>query len=306
MNLLSYNNCNFCPRSCNVNRSKGELGYCLLDSDLYISSIVIHKGEEPPISGDKGICNVFFAHCNLQCVYCQNYQISNNNCIADDFKMTYENAVNQIISILEQGINILGFVSPSHQVLQMIKIIDEVKKHGFNPIIVYNTNGYDKVETLKLLENIVDIYLPDFKYFDEVMSQNYSFAKNYPIFAKKAIKEMYRQKGNSLFINDSGYAEKGLIIRHLVLPHNIDNTISILNFIADEISPNVHISLMSQYSPIYNSYKFNELTKTITPDDYKKITDEMFNLGLTKGWIQELSSKDYYLPDFEKEHPFEN
>jgi len=300
-----FKHCTLCPRECGIDRTKGEKGWCGLDNKIYISSICIHKGEEPPVSGPHGICNVFFSHCNMQCVYCQNFQISDNKFAADSYEMTLETAVNKIIDILDKGIPALGFVSPSHQIPQMLSIIEELNKRSYKPIIVYNSNGYDKAESLRELEGIVDVYLPDFKYSDSVLSKELSDAPDYPATALKAIKEMYRQKGSLLITNDSGYAESGLIIRHLILPGIAQNSIRLFKTISEELSPKVHISLMSQYyppkkmSPSYLNYK-------ITEEEYRLVTDEMERLGLDNGWLQEYDSHNNYRPDFNKEHPFES
>ena len=297
--------CTLCPRNCGVDRTMGEKGYCGLDDKIYISSICIHKGEEPPVSGPHGICNVFFAHCNLQCVYCQNYQISDNKFAADRYEMTLESAVNKIIDILDSGIPALGFVSPSHQIPQMLSIIEELRKRSYEPIIVYNSNAYDKVETLKELEGIVDVYLPDLKYSDPVLSKELSDTPYYPEIALKAIKEMYRQKGSLLITNDSGYAESGLIIRHLILPGEVDNSLAVLKTIAEDISPRINFSLMSQY---WAPKKFDReaLNYKIKEADYLRVIDEMNRLGLDNGWVQEFDSHDNYRPDFNRIHPFED
>lgn len=283
----------------------GEKGWCGLDDKIYISSICIHKGEEPPVSGPHGICNVFFAHCNLQCVYCQNYQISDNKFAADRYEMTLEAAVNKITAILDKGIPVLGFVSPSHQIPQMLSIIEELHKRSYEPTIVYNSNGYDKVETLKELEGIVDVYLPDLKYSDPVLSKELSDAPDYPDTALKAIKEMYRQKGSLLITNDSGYAESGLIIRHLILPGEVENSLAVLKTIAEDISPKINISLMSQY---WAPKKFDReaLNHKIKEGDYLRVIEEMNRLGLDNGWVQEFDSHNNYRPDFNKIHPFED
>jgi len=301
----SLRHCTLCPRECGVDRTKGEKGYCRLDDKIYISSICIHKGEEPPVSGEKGICNVFFSHCNMQCVYCQNHQISDNSSPADKYRMTLESAVNKISAILDTGVPALGFVSPTHQIPQMLAIIDKLNRRSYKPVIVYNSNGYDKAETLKELEGIVDVYLPDFKYSDPVLSKEFSDASDYPRIALKAIKEMYRQKGPSVIIDSSGYAKSGLIIRHLVLPGTVENSIAVLKMIAEEISPEVHISLMSQYYPPKH-FDRRELNEMINADDYRRVTDEMEKLGLENGWLQEYGSSDNYRPDFDKDHPFED
>ncbi len=297
--------CNNCPRKCNAERINGEFGWCKSGTGLYISSICIHKGEEPVISGKYGICNVFFAHCNLQCIYCQNYQISDNKRPISDYEMTFQDVIFHIINILKSGINILGFVSPSHFVPQMLLIIDELKRKGYNPTIVYNSNGYDNVETLKFLENIVDVYLPDFKYIENELAEKYSQANNYSEIAQKAIKEMYRQKGSTLIVNDEGYAESGLIIRHLILPNYIENSKKVLKYIAEEISTSVNISLMSQFYPTKNCADIQQLNRHLTKIEYLEVVDEMEKLGLYNGYIQELESNLNYKPNFEKEHPFE-
>jgi putative pyruvate formate lyase activating enzyme len=302
MNDLQH--CTLCPRNCGVDRTKGEKGYCGLDDNIYISSICIHKGEEPPVSGPHGICNVFFAHCNLQCLYCQNYQISDNKFAADRYKMTLETAVGKIITILDKGIPALGFVSPTHQIPQMLSIIEELQKRAYSPVIVYNSNGYDKVETLKELEGIVDVYLPDFKYSDPLLSKEFSDAHDYPDTALKAITEMYRQKGTLLITDDSGYAESGLIIRHLILPGEVQNSLSVLKTIAGEISPKANISLMSQYYPP-KRFEREALNSKINESDYLRVIEEMEKFGLYKGWVQEYGSSDTYRPDFDRTHPFE-
>ena len=301
---MILSNCNICPRNCNTNRTETASGYCRTKDGLYISSIFVHQGEEPPIIGDKGICNVFFAHCNLQCVYCQNIQISNNKISTKSFKMTLDEAVNQITTILDTGVDVVGFVSPSHFVPQMIEIIKKLNELKYFPTIVYNTNAYDKVETLKILESYVDVYLPDLKYSDDKIALKYSKAKDYPQVAFAAVKEMFRQKGDLLFINKKGYAESGIIIRHLVLPNNIENSLNILQFIAKNISTEIHISLMSQYFPTAKSFEYPEISRTISEKEYNIIVAEMNKLNLKKGWIQELDSNNSYKPNFENEVPF--
>jgi len=297
-------NCNYCPRNCNTNRYKSNNGYCKTDYDYYISSIFSHKGEEPPISGNKGICNVFYAHCNLQCVYCQNYQISDNRVSAEKHKMPFDIVIKKITDILDTGIDILGFVSPSHFVPQTIQIIEKLKERNYHPTTVYNTNAYDKVESLKLLEKHIDIYIPDFKYSDTNIAKKYSFVSDYPSVALNAIKEMYRQKGHNLYINKTGYAESGIIIRHLILPNNVQNSINILHTITKNLSKNIHISLMSQYYPAYKAQRHPELLRPINSTEYLRVVNEAKKIGLTNGWIQKLESNNNYRPNFEKNKPF--
>lgn len=305
MSYFDFSSCQMCGRICKVNRVDNFSSFCKVDQNIYISSIFVHKGEEPPISGDIGICNVFFAHCNLQCVYCQNYQISDNSSDIQKFHISLEEATQQIIQILDTGVQALGFVSPSHFVAQMIEIIELLHKKGYFPTIVYNTNAYDNVETLKILEKYVDIYLPDFKYSNNQIAVKYSKAPNYRRIATEAIKEMLRQKGDFLYLNSKGYAESGVIIRHLVLPNNVENSIEVLDIIANEFSKQVHISLMSQYYPTYKSFEFEELSRTINEFEYNQVVDKINELGLYNGWVQEFESKDYYRPNFENSNPFE-
>ena len=207
--------------------------------------------------------------------------------------------------ILDDGAKSLGFVSPSHFIPHVKVIISALNKTGRKPVTVFNTNGYDKAETIKQMEGLIDVYLPDFKYMDDRLAKLYSDTSDYSGYATKAILEMYRQKGSTLLINDEGYAESGLIIRHLVLPGHIDNSRAVLRFIAEEISTNVHISLMSQYHPTKNVLNHPNLGRYLTTDEYAEVISEMEKLGFHKGWIQELKSADFYKPDFLNNHPFE-
>jgi putative pyruvate formate lyase activating enzyme len=295
--------CTMCPRSCGVNRFL-DLGFCNCDASFSISAVCVHHGEEPVISGKKGICNIFFPHCNLQCIYCQNYEISQNNSSLPQ-PMSFDKLINKICAVLDKTENIVGFVSPSHYIPQMLAIIKGIKAKGRNPIFVYNSNAYDKPETIKLLEGIIDVYLPDFKYFNSDTSHEYSLAKDYPVYAKASIKEMYRQKGSTLIINDKGIAESGLIIRHLVLPGLAEQSCEILKYISDEISPNIHISLMSQYYPTLLVKKHKLLNRTITEYEYEMVKDCFHNCGFSKGWIQDMDSYKSYRPDFTDKNPFQ-
>jgi putative pyruvate formate lyase activating enzyme len=218
-----------------------------MDDRIHVSSIVLHRGEEPPISGKKGVVNVFFPSCNMQCIYCQNWEIS---CRGTKGKvMSLDEVCDVIIGLLPQSENNLGFVSPSHFVLQMIMIVEELRKRGHFPTIIYNTNGYDLSETIRSLEGIVDVWLPDFKYSDDDLAVALSDALHYSHFALTAQKEMVYQVGTTLHTDENGIARRGIIIRHLVLPGFIENSLGVLQLIADNLSPNLHISLMSQYYP---------------------------------------------------------
>ena len=241
----------------------------------------------------------------MQCIYCQNHNISVNDVTVFAEEMTYNEVIGEICKTLEFTEDIVGFVSPSHYIPQMLAIIRGIKKAGRNPIFVYNSNGYDKVETLKILEDVIDVYLPDFKYMNANLALHYSRAKNYQELAAKAIKEMYRQKGSSLIVNDNGIAERGIIIRHLILPNAAEQSIEVLKYIAEEISPNLHISLMSQYYPTPKVKNHKFLGRTITYSEYRKVVNAFYELGFSKGWLQDLESQASFRPDFLKDKPFE-
>jgi putative pyruvate formate lyase activating enzyme len=303
--LDELNDCVNCPRECHVNRADGRFGYCKSGSGYNIGSICLHMGEEPVISGTKGICNVFFTHCNLQCIYCQNYQISRNDCILSDAEMSLEKAVKEICRVLDSDTNLLGFVSPSHCIPQMKAIIEELHDIGRNPVVVYNSNAYDKVETLKNLEGLIDVYLPDFKYSNKDLALEFSDAPDYHEIAMAAIKEMVRQKGKSVRLNNDGQAEAGVIIRHLVLPGHVENSVHALKTLSEEISPLLHISLMSQYYPTPVVKKIKNINRKVTAEEYQKVVDAFEKFGFHRGWVQDAESSGHYLPDFMNDHPFE-
>ena len=271
-----------------------------------ISSICIHSGEEPAIIGNNGICNVFFSHCNLSCIYCQNYQISSKHVEKSGNPTQLLEVIDSISRILDSGCKAVGFVSPTHFIPQVKAIIEELRLQGYNPIFVYNSNGYEKVKEIRLLENYINIYLPDYKYSDNNLARKLSNVPDYEQTALQAIKEMYRQKGSTLIINDDGYAENGLIIRHLVLPGYVANSLGVLNDIADiaDISTSIAVSLMAQYFPT-PAVKYHEsLNRTLSPEEYETVKNELEKLGFYKGWVQELESNENYRPDFELDKPF--
>lgn len=300
---INIEKCELCPRKCRANRMKRQFGYCNCSDDPLISSIFLHQGEEPVLSGTKGICNVFFAHCNLQCIYCQNHQISRNNYFEPSWVLGYSDIVATICRQLDTGIKLLGFVSPSHQVVQMCGIIEKLFQKGYHPRIVYNTNCYDDINTLKELEGIVDIYLPDFKYFDNFLGLKYSDVPDYFTIAAKAFKEMFRQKGSTLLVDSEGIAESGIIVRHLALPSHSDDSIRIFEFLAEEFSAQLHVSLMAQYYPTNQVKEFYPLNRTISLAEYSRVVHKVEEIGF-RGWIQELSSSKFYQPDFSKNNPF--
>jgi putative pyruvate formate lyase activating enzyme len=301
---LILEHCTLCPRECRVNRLKGETGYCGMDSGLNVASICIHKGEEPCINGTTGICNIFFGGCNLRCLYCQNHEISRSNFKSPAKGINKNDILDQIEEILSYDINAVGFVSPSHMVPQVKLIIKELSLRGLKPIKVYNTNGYDKPGTISRLSDIIDVYLPDFKYYTPKIALEYSDSKDYPDIALKAVKEMYYQKGSTLQVDKNGRAENGMLIRHLVLPGHAEESKKILRTIAEELSPGVHISLMSQYHPTYYVKNHYLLNRTLYKSEYDSVVKEMEILGFRNGWIQDMDSFENYRPDFSREDPF--
>lgn len=297
--------CMICPRTCRVNRNAGAMGYCGTDAGYHVASVCLHRGEEPPISGPHGICNVFFAGCNLHCIYCQNYQISQRSGRIGNKTSTLEEVTQSIITILDQGIEAVGFVTPTHFTPHVRAIIVRLHTLGYFPVTVYNTNGYDRVEVLRELEGLIDVYLPDFKYLDPAIARQFSDAADYPDHIRRSIREMYRQKGSSVVLNDAGVALTGLIIRHLVLPGQIEDSMRILHWIASELSNQVFLSLMSQYYPTYCVSDHPILGRRITVAEYQQVLETVEDLGFTNGWIQHPESADSFTPDFRLQHPFE-
>ena len=302
---LILENCTLCPRECRVNRFEGGTGYCASDAGLNIASVCIHKGEEPVISGTEGICNIFFSGCNLHCIYCQNHEIS--QCISNGSSAPsdLDEILDKIVKILSDGIPAIGFVSPSHVVPMVKAIIKDLNSRGYKPLTVYNTNSYDKVETIRSLAGLIDVYLPDYKYVSKRMASEYSDASDYPEVALKAIKEMYYQKGSSFRIDENGRAENGLLIRHLVLPGHAEESKKVLISIAEELSPGIHLSLMSQYHPTSQVRHHPMLNRTLYKEEYKAVVEVMESLGFRNGWVQDMDSSLNYRPDFSKENPFE-
>jgi putative pyruvate formate lyase activating enzyme len=301
---LLLENCTLCPRECSVNRFEGGNGYCGIDAGINIASICIHKGEEPAISGTDGICNIFFSGCNLHCLYCQNHEISRKENLTPGTATSLESVLDKVEELLATGINAVGFVSPSHVVPQVKAIIKGLKSRGLSPVMVYNTNSYDKVETIRSLSGLIDVYLPDIKYAASMLASEYSDASDYPEIALKAIKEMYYQKGSTLVLDEKGRAENGMLLRHLVLPGHVEESKNLLRLLAEELSPGVHVSLMSQYFPTYQVQQHPVLNRTLFSAEYEAVVKEMEDLGFRNGWIQEIESNRSYKPDFSMKNPF--
>lgn len=302
---LMLEDCTLCPRECRINRFEGGSGYCGTDAGLNIASVCIHRGEEPVISGEGGICNIFFAGCNLHCLYCQNHEISQGGIIISTKGTELEEVLDQIVKMLSKGIAAVGFVSPSHVVPQVKAIIRGLNSRGYKPVTVYNTNGYDKQETIRSLSGMIDVYLPDWKYVTKEIATSYSDASDYSEIALKAIKEMYYQKGSTVAIDENGRAENGLLIRHLVLPGHAEESKKVLRSIAEELSPGVHLSLMSQYHPTALVRNHQILNRPLYKAEYESVVETMESLGFRNGWVQDMDSTMNYRPDFSKENPFE-
>ncbi len=294
-------NCTLCPRQCHVDRSPNR-GFCGAPDTLEVSAICVHTGEEPPLNP---VVNVFFSHCNLHCIYCQNYDISSAD-VDPSFVHyhTVDEVASRICGLLPPTDGLLGFVTASHYIQFLPKIIEAVRNRGFSPTIVYNSSGYESVEALQTLDGMVDIYLPDLKYMDPALAYNYSHAADYPEVATRALLEMKHQVGAGLKCDEDGMAFRGLIIRHLVLPGHVDNSLAVLDWIADNLPPfSVHVSLMAQYFPPRPDLP-EPLNRTLTESEYSQVADHYEALGLD-GWLQELAAEHNYRPDFtKKDNPF--
>ena len=299
--------CVSCPRGCKINRTSGEIGVCLSGHLPIVSSYTAHFGEEPVLSGSRGAGNIFFGNCNLMCIFCQNYEISQNWKNERHNEVTHERLADIMIELQEKQCHNIGLVSPTHFSAAILKSIYLAANKGLKLPIIYNSNGYDSVEMLKLYDGVIDIYLPDFKYGNDEYAKKYSFADDYFEKTKAAIKEMYRQVGDKL-VYEGDTAVRGLIIRHLILPNGLAESEKVFKFIAEEISPNIHISLMSQYYPANKAHKEILLSRTIRASEYERVLEMMDKYGLSNGWIQEMESSDYYRPNFElnRNNPFNN
>lgn len=282
--------CNICPRGCNVDRSSG-IGYCKSPDVFRVSRAALHYWEEPCISGKNGSGTVFFSGCNLGCVFCQNYEISHDN---KGTEITDDKLIEIFNSLVEQGANNINLVNPTHYADRISRVLS--RWHSPVPI-VYNSSGYESVETLKMLDGLVDIYLPDFKYIRTDKAQKYSKAGDYPEVAIKAIEEMKRQVPADVF--DGDIMQKGMIIRHLILPANTNSSLEVIDFLAENYS-DTYLSIMAQYVPCGDLSEYSEINRTITQREYDKVVDYALNKGLEKLFIQELSSADKnFIPKFD-------
>ena len=276
--------CSLCPRNCGINRLKGEIGACRTGKDFKVASINLHYGEEPPISGEKGSGTIFFTNCNLSCVFCQNYPISQ---LGNGNPITTEQLADKMLGLQKKGANNINLVTPTHVYPMVAETIFIAKQKGLTIPILSNCGGYESKEVLELMEPFIDIYMPDMKYSSDEMAKKYSKINNYVENNRTAIKEMYRQKGTLKF-NDNDLATKGILIRHLVLPNNISGSKETFEFVANEISQDTYMSVMAQYHTANISHTIDELNRKVTQQEYDKVLEDFDNAGLYNGWLQEL------------------
>jgi putative pyruvate formate lyase activating enzyme len=287
--------CNICPRECAIDRENSK-GFCKANNKIKINLYKAHFGEEPIISGNYGSGTIFFSYCNLKCVFCQNYLISD---LGYGNYYSIEELSNIMLELQNQKVHNINLVTPTHYADLIIKAIVNAKSKGLNIPILWNTNGYEKIETLKKLEGLIDIYLPDFKYFDNKYSNKYSIVNNYPEITKMAILEMYRQVGN-MNIN-KGIANKGIMIRLLLLPNNINSIEKTLKWIYENIGNEVFISLMSQYYPMHKAHMFPEINRPISKSEYNYALEMLYKFGFENGFVQDFGADDKYIPKFKSD-----
>jgi putative pyruvate formate lyase activating enzyme len=282
INLLNelLKECRLCPRECQVNRLDGEVGYCGAGSELMVSSAFPHFGEEPPLVGYHGSGTIFLTHCNLRCIFCQNYDISH---LGKGEPITPSDMARAMLRLQNMGCHNINFVTPTHYAPQIVASLAEAIERGLCIPIVYNCSGYESIEVIQLLEGVIDIYMPDAKYMDEKFSKQFSNAPDYPEVIRKVLKEMHRQVGD-LMTNSIGIAERGLLIRHLVMPGGVASSEAVLKFIAEEISVHSYINIMDQYRPEYQAYEYSEISRRITHKEYMEAIQIAKRLHLYRGF----------------------
>ena len=287
--------CEICPHKCKINRLKGDIGRCKCGNRIKIALASVHHFEEPCISGTNGSGTVFFSGCNLKCKYCQNYEISQQGKGID---ISIEQLADIFLKQQEKRVHNINLVTPTMYVPQIIEAIKMAKKNGLKIPIIYNTNGYERVETIQKLKGYIDVYLPDFKYYDNKLGEQYSGIQNYYENATKAIQEMYHQVGAPV-LDENGNIIKGLMVRHLVLPNNIENSKQVLQWLKENIDGNVYINVMAQYFPSYQAKTIEGLDRKLTKEEYEEIEDYIDKLDIKNGYLQELGDhEEEYVPNF--------
>ena len=294
--LKELEKCEICPHKCKVNRIKGQIGRCKATDKIKIALYSIHKYEEPCISGEKGSGTIFFSNCNLNCIYCQNYEISQ---LGKGKEISIERLAEIMLELQEKDVENINLVTPTSYTVQIIEAIKIAKSNGLHIPIIYNTNGYENIETIKKLEGYIDVYLPDLKYYYNKIGKRYSKIDNYFEITTKAILEMYNQVEGTL-LDERGIIKKGLMIRHLVLPNNIENSKKILKWIKENVNDDVYINVMAQYFPTYKAKEDEKLNRKLTQNEFKEIEDFVYELDIKNGYMQELGEhEEEYVPKWD-------
>lgn len=297
-NMNKYENCLLCPRKCGINRSTGQTGVCGVSSEIKVARAALHYWEEPCISGKRGSGAVFFSGCSLHCVFCQNREISDGK---EGKVISKERLSDIFMELADKGANNINLVTPGQYIPDIVWAVNDAKSRGMKLPIIYNTSGYENVTELKLLEGIVDVYLPDFKYMDSTLSARYSRAKDYPSVAKQALSEMVRQQPDVVIDNATGLIQKGVIVRQLLLPGHVNDAKAVLKYLYDTYHDHVYISMMSQFTPIALK-DYPEINRTVTRREYERLVDHALEIGITNAFIQEGDvAKDSFIPAFDCE-----
>lgn len=297
-NMNKYENCLLCPRKCGINRSTGQTGVCGVSSEIKVARAALHYWEEPCISGKRGSGAVFFSGCSLHCVFCQNREISDGKA---GKVISKERLSDIFMELADKGANNINLVTPGQYIPDIVCAVNDAKSRGMKLPIIYNTSGYENVTELKLLEGIVDVYLPDFKYMDSTLSARYSRAKDYPSVAKQALSEMVRQQPDVVIDDAKGLIQKGVIVRQLLLPGHVNDAKAVLKYLYDTYHNHVYISMMSQFTPIALK-DYPEINRTVTRREYERLVDYALKIGITNAFIQEGDvAKDSFIPAFDCE-----
>ena len=297
-NMNKYENCLLCPRKCGINRRTGQTGVCGVSSEIKVARAALHYWEEPCISGKRGSGAVFFSGCSLHCVFCQNREISDGKA----GKLISKERLSDIfMELADKGANNINLVTPGQYIPDIVWAVNDAKSRGMKLPIIYNTSGYENVTELKLLEGIVDVYLPDFKYMDSTLSARYSRAKDYPSVAKQALSEMVRQQPDVVIDDSTGLIQKGVIVRQLLLPGHVNDAKAVLKYLYDTYHDHVYISMMSQFTPIALK-DYPEINRTVTRREYERLVDYALEIGITNAFIQEGDvAKGSFIPAFDCE-----
>ena len=297
-NMNKYENCLLCPRKCGINRRTGQTGVCGVSSEIKVARAALHYWEEPCISGKRGSGAVFFSGCSLHCVFCQNREISDGK---EGKVISKERLSDIFMELAGKGANNINLVKPGQYIPDIVWAVNDAKSRGMKLPIIYNTSGYENVTELKLLEGIVDVYLPDFKYMDSTLSARYSRAKDYPSVAKQALSEMVRQQPDVVIDDATGLIQKGVIVRQLLLPGHVNDAKAVLKYLYDTYHDHVYISMMSQFTPIALK-DYPEINRTVTKREYERLVNYALEIGITNAFIQEGDvAKDSFIPAFDCE-----